>query len=383
MKLDPAGACHLTYCTNIHAGETWQEVRQNLGTYLPAAKAALAPDAAFGVGLRLSAAAAESLADDEVRREFKTFLAAEELYVFTLNGFPYGEFHGTPVKTNVYRPDWRDPHRLAYTNRLADILAALLPAGVRGSISTVPVSYGTWIQSPDDLAAARDNLLACARHLADLEQRTGRTIRLALEPEPDCAIEDTPGAIRFFNDVLSPADRYGLLDYLGICFDTCHLAVQFEDLQTSLPQLTAAGIAIPKVQISAALRAPVAAHARDRLARFADPVYLHQVKTRTAAGPGSYADLPAFLDADTPESTEARVHCHVPLYFEGDDDLQSTNTDLSAAFFRAAIAAGIDQFEIETYTFDVLPPELQAKGVVNSITEEYRWVLERMEGTQT
>ena len=348
-----------------------------------AVRDAVAPGKPFGLGLRLSARAADELTNPAQLAGLQALLQQHDFYVFTINGFPYGEFHGTPVKTNVYRPDWRDPHRLAYTNRLADILAALLPAGVRGSISTVPVSYGTWIQSPDDLAAARDNLLACARHLADLEQRTGRTIRLALEPEPDCAIEDTPGAIRFFNDVLSPADRYGLLDYLGICFDTCHLAVQFEDLQTSLPQLTAAGIAIPKVQISAALRAPVAAHARDRLARFADPVYLHQVKTRTAAGPGSYADLPAFLDADTPESTEARVHCHVPLYFEGDDDLQSTNTDLSAAFFRAAIAAGIDQFEIETYTFDVLPPELQAKGVVNSITEEYRWVLERMEGTQT
>ena len=136
MRLDPDGDCHLTYCTNIHAGETWEEVQRNLALYLPQAKAALSPSAPFGVGLRLSGIAAASLADEDVRNDFKAFLAERHLYVFTLNGFPYGDFHGTPVKENVYLPDWRDPARLTYTDQLADILADILPDRVSGTIST-------------------------------------------------------------------------------------------------------------------------------------------------------------------------------------------------------------------------------------------------------
>jgi hypothetical protein len=45
MKLDQlAGNVNLTYCTNIHAGETWPDIRASLDAHVPAIKAAVAPD---------------------------------------------------------------------------------------------------------------------------------------------------------------------------------------------------------------------------------------------------------------------------------------------------------------------------------------------------
>ena len=309
---------------------------------------------------------------------FQQLLQQHNLYVFTINGFPYGPFHGTPVKTHVYRPDWRDAHRLAYTNQLADILAALLPEGVDGSISTVPVSYAAWMQGDADLAAATENLRAAGRHLVELQARTGRTVRLALEPEPDCYLEETTGAIRFFNEVLLSGDGAALRPFIGICLDTCHLAIQFEDPAESLRRLSDAGILIPKVQVSAALRVPDPERVRARLQPFAESVYLHQVKSRGEAGCHSYPDLPEFLAAEHAESVEARIHFHLPLYFKGDEELGTTHGDLTAEFFALARSRGIEQFEIETYTFDVLPAALRERGVVDSIVAEYDWLLPRL-----
>jgi sugar phosphate isomerase/epimerase len=378
MRPDTTAPMHLTYCLNVHAGETWQENMRAIETHVLAVRQRVAPDQPFGLGLRLSAAAAQTLSAPHVLAAFQALLRHHNLYVFTINGFPYGEFHGAPVKTSVYRPDWREPERLAYTNQLADILAALLPEGVAGSISTVPVSYAPWMTSEADVALATENLRAAGRHLVALQARTGRTVRLALEPEPDCYLEDTEGAIRFFNEVLLAGEGAGLRDYLGICLDTCHLAIQFEDPAVSLQRLSAAGIVIPKVQVSAALRGPLTASTRARLAPYAESVYLHQVKTRTEAGLRSYADLPEFLEANQSGAGEARIHFHVPLYFEGDAALGSTHAGLTAAFFTLARSQGIEQFEIETYTFDVLPQELRERGVVDSIVAEYAWLLPKL-----
>lgn len=219
MKLDSDRSVHLTYCSNIHPGETWAEVRAQVGAHLPKVKARLSPERPFGIGLRLSAIAAESLSEPAAMEEFKAFLAGEGLYVFTINGFPYGEFHGTPVKENVYLPDWRDAARLAYSNRLADLLAELLPDDpeLDGSISTVPGAFKPAITGEADVAAMADNLVRHAAHLWDLRERTGRTVTLELEPEPCCFIETIDEAVDFFRNhlfsadaIASMADRTGL-----------------------------------------------------------------------------------------------------------------------------------------------------------------------------
>ena len=321
-------------------------------------------------------------------------LAANDLYAFTINGFPFGAFHGTRVKERVYAPDWRTDERRDYTCRLARQLAALLPDGLSGSISTVPGSYKSWIHSPEDVGAMVRQLADTALFLARLRAETGREIHLGLEPEPDCFLETTGETLVFFREQLWPQGRGRVASllgcssavaeevlrrHIGVCFDTCHLALQYEDLGDSLRQVAGAGIRISKVQISAALRTACGSAAAAALQPFCDSVYLHQVKAQTAGGVVSRGDLVDAL-AYVPEHVgeEWRVHCHVPLYFAGEGALTSTADLLDAAFFRAVRELRVEHLEIETYTFLVLPESLRRMGVDRSIAEEYRWVLESL-----
>jgi sugar phosphate isomerase/epimerase len=343
-------ALHLTYCLNVHPGESWAENFAAIRQHALRVKAKVSPRQPFGLGLRLSNAATRTLVKPVQLAKFREFLAEHDLYVFTVNGFPYGTFHGRPVKERVYRPDWRTDERVAYTNRIADILAALLPDGVAGSISTVPGSYKPWITGKRDVQAMVRNLNRCAEHLARLRERTGKLITLGLEPEPDCFLETTEEVVRFFE--MLPAG-----EHLGICFDTCHLAVQFEDLRTSLRRLKAAGVLISKVQISAAL----ATNDAKRLNRFQDDVYLHQTRWH---------------------GKEIRSHFHVPLYWKGTGVLRSTADQLTPAFFADA-AKLCRHFEIETYTFNVLPAALRRGGVDASIAREFAFVRSRFRSRRT
>src|SRR5262245_35488476 len=229
----------LSYCTNIHPGESWADTLASLRRHLPRVKAAVAPGKPFGVGLRLSAQAASDLAGPDQLAAFQDFLAAEDLFVFTLNGFPYGAFHGTRVKEDVYQPDWRSQERLTYSNTLADILAALLPEGGFGSISTVPGTFKPLGRGAEALMA--DMMLRHVAHLVRLLEATGRTIALAPEPEPCCFLETIEESVRFFQDHLYSRASAGRLAelagmtlsgaedplrrHLGLCYDVCHAAV--------------------------------------------------------------------------------------------------------------------------------------------------------------
>ncbi|MFQ5955556.1 MAG: metabolite traffic protein EboE, partial [Kiloniellales bacterium] len=320
---------HLTYCTNIHAGETWPEVLSSLRRHLPPIKAEVAPGQRLGVGLRLSAIAAEALDGTEAFAELGRLLQEGGYYVFTINGFPYGRFHGQPVKEGAYRPDWSTKERLDYTNRLADLLAALLPDGLVGSVSTVPGTFKPWADGR--VEAIVDNLIRHVAHLLALEERSGRTIVLALEPEPHCLLETIEETIRFFEQrcfagptVGRLADLSGLTKaaaadalrrHLGVCYDVCHAAVEFEDPRTSIAGLKAAGIGIAKLQLSCALKVPrVDARSRERLGAFDEPVYLHQVVARQDGRLSRFLDLPdALAAAADQETAEWRIHFHVPI----------------------------------------------------------------------
>ncbi len=303
--LNLGAGVHLTYCSNIHPGESWAEVRANLGRHVLAVRDRLAPDGSFGVGLRLSARAAAELSAPAALAEFKDFLARHRMYVFTVNGFPYGAFHGTRVKEEVYLPDWRDPERLRYTNLLADLLAALLPDDptIEGSVSTVPGAYKPALAGPGDVAAMVEQLLQHVAHLVQLRARSGRLVSLALEPEPHCFLETIDEVVAFFEGhVHGPAavarvmeltglDRGGasraLRDHLGVCLDLCHAAVEFEQPADCVGRLARSGIRVLKMQISAGLRLPrLDPDALQALSRFDDAVYLHQVVQQGPGGPG-------------------------------------------------------------------------------------------------
>jgi sugar phosphate isomerase/epimerase len=395
MRLRAHPQAHLTYCLNVHPGETWAEQLAAIRTHAVAVRARVGRPGPFGLGLRLSDASSRELVVPHVLQAFRDELAALGLYAFTVNAFPFGAFHGRPVKTQVYAQDWRTAARREYTLRVAGILAALLPPGVSGSISTLPGSYKPWVRAAADRDAMYANLAETALGLWDLEQERGVDIHLGLEPEPDCFAEHTPETIgimdgirravavrlRAARGVSADAAEAAARRRIGVCVDTCHLAMQFEDLRQSVDALARAGIRISKVQLSAALACDgVAARG---LNRFDEPVYLHQVRVLSPDGSvRRFADLPDALDGvgESGPGDDWRVHCHVPLYWEGGAGLGSTAAEISGAFCGDLARLGVEHLEIETYTFHVLPEALRGDGVVGSIAREYEWVLGRMHG---
>lgn len=376
MKIQDDPPLHLTYCLNVHRGEAWEDCLAAIGRYALKVRDRVGRGRAFGLGLRLGHLAANQLSRPAARKAFKEFLQEENLYVFTVNAFPYGQFHQTAVKENVYSPDWRTAERRDYTNLVADILADLLPEGVDGSISTVPGSYKAWITSQADTTAMRQGIAQSLMHLEAIHRRTGKRICLALEPEPDCVVETTGEVVEFIHAMMAPGMDASLLSYLGVCFDTSHMAVEFEDLADSLSQLAAANVPVAKIHLSSALRVSPTPAAMERLRAFCDPVYLHQVKATVGGRVVSYRDLPDALAAagETPME-EMRVHFHVPLYFLTHAGLHSTSSLLTGRFGELVRGGISPHLEIETYTFDVLPGELKTPDIAESIAREFEWVL--------
>jgi sugar phosphate isomerase/epimerase len=393
---------HLTYCTNIHRGETWPEVLAALERHLPAVKARFAPDRRCGVGLRLSAIAADALRDAGAFAQLRALLDEHDLYVFTINGFPYGPFHGVRVKEEVYQPDWQHEERLVYSDLLADLLADLLPdePGLEGSVSTVPGTFKPLAQAPGVAERIADTMLRHAAHLVLLRARTGRTVALALEPEPYCFLETVDETVRFFEQHLFAtaaierlANLCGLSNsdaeqavhrHLGVCYDVCHAAVEYEDPAGGLAQLRAAGIRVPKLQLSAALRiASVDAAKAARLRAFDEPVYLHQVVERRRGELTRYLDLPqafAALDDAAPggDRREWRIHFHVPIFLAEIEHFSTTQD-----FLREILAIHREDpvsahLEVETYTWDVLPEQDRQEDVAVAIARELAWVRDRL-----
>lgn len=373
----------LTYCTNIHPGEEWPEVRSNVATHVVDVKRRVSPDAPFGIGLRLSERAARALSVPDELARFKDELAAAGLYVVTINGFPYGSFHGKPVKESVYRPDWREPERLQYTDLLANLLASLLPEQGRATISTVPGAIKSRASEPAQGEIARA-LVGQAMALHDLERTTGRTIVLAIEPEPCCMLETIEETIAFFERHVFSAssDEAIVRRHLGVCLDACHAAVEFEDPRAAVAALQRAGLLIGKMQLSSGLRvARVDAEKLALLERFADDVYLHQVVARRGDTLERYLDLPEAIAVARSRASfddEWRVHFHVPIFENDLGAIEGTQPFLADLLALQGEAPFTGELEVETYTWDVLPPELRTSTVTESIARELSWVLERL-----
>jgi hypothetical protein len=373
---------HLAYCTNIHRGETWAETCAALNTHTLAVRARVCPRRPFALGLRLSRAAARELGDPAVRREFRRWLDKNDCYLFTINGFPYGSFHGGRIKEAVYQPDWTSPERLAYTNQLFDLLAELAPAGLAGSVSTLPGSFKAFLHRPEPAAVIRDNLWRCVEHVARLCRATGRSLHLGLEPEPLCLLENTRETADFFTHLRADRPQDDRLDeFLGVNYDTCHLAVEFEEPRAALDRLRQAGIKISKIHLSSALKTVPTPGARAALRKFADEVYLHQVIVRGADGRLSfYQDLPdALADPVAAAAAEWRIHFHVPLHAPAAPPFANTNDHLLGTLDVLAETPGLcSHLEMETYTWEVLPPELKSRSVVDQLVAEYEYTLARL-----
>ena len=400
MKLTTKTDLHLTYCTNIHPGETWAEVEHNLRQYVLPLKTRLSPNKPFGIGLRLADTAARELLEGDNLSKFKTWLQTRDLYVFTLNGFPYGGFHHRVVKDKVYAPDWCSSERLDYTLRLIEILTALLPDNLDGGISTLPISYKPWLQNSEDrqktLHQSSLNLARAIAKMVQIHQNTGKLLHIDLEPEPDGMLENTAEVIDFFQDWLLPiagswlqqelsvsqteAETW-IKEHIRVCYDTCHFAVEYEEPEDIIRRFNDAGIKIGKIQLSSAIKIDIPAQTDRRklileqLLPFAESTYLHQVIARDGeSNLKHYSDLslalPHFL---TTEAREWRTHFHVPIFVRKYQLFESTQEHIEK-LLQLLPNVATHHLEIETYTWEVLPPEMKL-DILTSIEREYQWVL--------
>jgi hypothetical protein len=392
---------HLTYCSNIHQGEKWSEHFAKLKESIPVIKKKISPVEPFGIGLRLANSASLELRKQENFEEFKNWLAENDCYVFTMNGFPYGGFHNTVVKDQVHAPDWLSPDRVAYTIRLAQILASLLPEGVDGGISTSPLSYKFWHKEdslPSTFETATFNLLQVVDQLIRIKRATGKLIHIDIEPEPDGLLGNGKQFLQWYMQYLLPLgipyvqERYSInedeassmiREHIQLCYDVCHFAVGFEDHAHMIEEIRSLGIKTGKIQISAALKSTLPENIKDRtpfidaFKKFNEPVYLHQVVAMQKDGNLlDYPDLAVALnDALNPEVVEWRAHYHVPLFISSYGVLQSTQADIRKVLSIHDHNMFTFHLEVETYTWDVLPDDMRLP-VNDSIIREMQWVID-------
>jgi hypothetical protein len=391
---------YLTYCTNIHAGESWDDHFAALQHNIPGIKKRISNDQSFGIGLRLSHQASLQLQQKESLNIFKDWLKKENCYVFTMNGFPYGGFHHTKVKDHVHAPDWTTPERVSYTLRLFNILAELLPEGMEGSISTSPLSYKYWhtaSQQQEVFEKTTGNILQVVEHLIQIKNKTGKLLHLDIEPEPDGLLGDGPEFFDWYDRYLlsigkdylkqkfnysSEQSELAIKDHLQLCYDVCHFAVGYENHQNVVRQLREKKIKVGKIQISAALKAIMPDRPADRelvvksFRQFNESTYLHQVVARMADGSfNHYPDLPEALnDASNPSTKEWRSHFHVPLFIQDYGLLKSTQDDIREVLSIQCKQPFTQYLEVETYTWEVLPDALKVP-LSESIIREMEWVI--------
>ncbi len=357
---------HLAYCSNVHPADDLDGVAAQLERYTARVRARLDVPV-LGVGLWV---AAPALNPDAAHR-LSSHLDRLGLEVVTLNGFPYRAFHAPVVKRDVYWPHWAQDERRQYTLGLAELLAVLLPAGIEeGSISTLPLG---WREGWDDASqqTALNALADLASDLEALHARSGKRIRIALEPEPGCTVETIAQAC----DALA-----GLApDWIGVCLDACHLAVQFETASDAVARLRESGVPIVKTQVSSALRVPEpsSSEGRELLARFDEPRFLHQVREQVNSHVEGVDDLPQALGGELPGKREWRVHFHVPVN-TSEHTTQAELTDTLAAL-AGGDAPLTRHYEVETYTWSVMSDApTDDEGLVAGLAGELEWTRDRL-----
>lgn len=417
------------YCTNVHAGKNLETVFANLREFSLPVQEAMAkfrlentgasylgdsllepkkPDETLGLGLWFSETSVREALEPENLAKLKDYLATHRIRPYTLNGFPQSDFHQLVVKHQVYLPTWFEPSRLEYTQQLIQLLDNLLPAGEMGSISTLPIGWGHPALTETQIEAVTRHWLELAKTLHRLKEETGRTILVAVEPEPGCAFTDSPSYRKFFTEQFLPRlsnerERDLARSYITLCHDVCHAAVMYENQASELQQFFDLGMRVGKVQVSSAVDVDwsnmppeLREVAWSQLRNFVENRYLHQVHIQSGSTPQSGSnpsasnsaarpltmidDLPeAFAQYSAPPTSgQWRVHFHVPIYLPTLDALRTTQTEINKTLAILLPKVGSEQFptghfEVETYAWTVLPEHLHAPNLSHGIALELQW----------
>lgn len=390
---------HLTYCTNIHPGQDWKSTFESIKQHVPGIKSEVSKEQPFGLGLRLSNKASEELEMGNNMSEFKQWLDTNHLYVFTMNGFPYGNFHDERVKDMVHAPDWTTNDRLVYTKRLFRQLSELLPEGMNGGISTSPITYKYWHKTDSAIKNALEtgakNMLEVAFQLHNIENTTGKYLHLDIEPEPDGLLENSEEVLAFYADFLVPmgityfkqelgvdANKAEAIikKYITVCYDVCHFSLAYEEPIDTFTKFKANDIKVGKIQVSAALKILFNGKSDEKiweqLSQFNEPTYLHQVTEIIDGKVKTYSDLPLVLEGER-NHKELRAHYHVPIFLEKYGELFSTQDHILKTMQYLKLDPISEHLEIETYTWDVLPVALKQDLSV-SIIREIEWFKSHM-----
>lgn len=368
----------LSYCTNVHPGLTVSEVIDGLQKYTQQIQQQF--EHPLAAGLWLSNPVIQEITSNPGQLvAVRDCLRDTQLTTYTLNAFPYGDFHSERVKENVYLPDWTANSRLQYTTQCAQVLAFLLPEGVEGSLSTLPLGFKSLCRTTAFRSECISRLIEFAREMDRLHDESGQVIRLAIEPEPLCILETTAETILFFDELRSCAKSQNELDivqrHIGVCFDVCHQSVEFEDVAESIHQLVDAEIRLNKVHITCAIESnsPTSASLAE-LSQFIEPRYLHQTFAKSSTGQLMHiTDLDqAFCQSPPRDFRDAetwRVHFHVPVNTESLGLLSTTRGDLKRALQQVLLLNYAPHLEVETYTWNVLPGRGKPT-LVDGITQE-------------
>lgn len=370
------------YCTNVHAGEDLDQYLSSLEEYALDVKARISGNEPLPIGLWLSARTARQILSENRLVEFREFLESNGLSAFTMNGFPYANFHGPTVKYQVYKPDWTHPERLNYTANLIRILTELMAEGSQAGISTLPLG---WLRDKFNYEKAADNLIQVVELLKTNERRTGKLIHLDIEPEPGCILSSSNDVVSFFNDyLLGRRNEADILRYLHVCHDICHASVVFEDQQNAIRNYTANGIGIGKVHVSSAIHADITANnvhpVLEQLRRFQEDRYLHQTYIQNENRILSYDDLfQAISDLDAQARAALRCHFHLPIFIERLGHLATTRYEIVDCLQSIYKISDCRHFEVETYAWTVLPDELKTKDLARGIAQELTWIQGRLD----
>jgi hypothetical protein len=390
------GLGHLTYSTLVHPGDTWDEMKDSLQRYLPEVKSKFSPDKSMGLSLRISNSSRMTLKNSPAeRRWLKAFLEDNDLYVFTVNAFPYGPFKNRVVKADVYEPDWTTFDRAEYTMDIADILAEIARADINPTIQTAPLAFRPKSDSVEYQNLFNQNVYRTISHLMLLEKRTKVRVKLAVEPEPYCYLETIPETVDWFNNqiyTLAAAQSVAKISgeplsevfgamrrYLGVVLDICHQSVEFENIDEDIALLNNSMIPIYKLQEAAALYVEeVTPEIVAELKKFTGTIYLSQTTMRQDGELTRYLNLEDAIEAYESDPSggkrEWRTHFHVPVFLNDLGLFKTTRFGIDVALAEHAKLPLSDHLEIETYTWDVLPTHLKSADITEYVLRELEYV---------